>query len=436
MTDQTSVPHIDGLPMEGAVCANPRAGLDDGLLRGLLSGVDESRMRVLAQATEHLDPPFAVVDLDAFDANAADMARRTGGLATIRLASKSVRSRALIDRAAAQPGFNGLLAFTLPEALWLAETHGDVVIGYPTVDREALRHLVADERLAARVTLMIDSVEQLDFIDAETDAGRRPDIRICIDLDASLEFAGGRVHLGPYRSPVHTPPQAAALARAIVARAGFHLVGIMSYEGQIAGLGDNQPGSPLKRTALRVMQKLSARELAERRAGAVAAVKDVTPLLFVNGGGTGSIEQTASESVITEIGAGSGLYGPGLFDFYRQFRPHPAAYFVMPVVRRPAAKIATLLGGGWVASGPPGIDRLPSLTWPKGLRMSQREGAGEVQTPVLGETARTLRLGQHVWFRHAKAGELSERVNGIWLVSGTQLVDHVLTYRGEGRAFL
>jgi D-serine deaminase-like pyridoxal phosphate-dependent protein len=181
---------------------------------------------------------------------------------------------------------------------------------------------------------------------------------------------------------------------------------------------------------------LSARELAGRRAAAVEAVEAIAALEFVNGGGTGSIEQTASEHVITEIGAGSGLYGPGLFDFYRRFRPQPAAYFVMSVVRRPATRIATVLGGGWIASGPPGADRLPTLSWPQGLRMSPLEGAGEVQTPVLGAAAQGLRLGDHVWFRHAKAGELCERVNVLHLVSGSQIVGQVPTYRGEGHAFL
>ncbi|MEH0639847.1 amino acid deaminase/aldolase [Streptomyces bottropensis] len=400
-----------------------------------MAGFSEVRMAQLERATQHLDPPFAVVDLDAFDANAGDLVHRAGGRATIRLASKSVRSRDLIQRVLRRQGYRGILAFTLPEALWLADDHEDVVIGYPTADRTALQQLAKDERAASRITLMIDSVAQLDFIDEAVGAARPP-LRLCIDLDASLELAGGRIHLGPYRSPVHTPHQAVTLARAIQSRQGFHLAGVMSYEGQIAGMGDNQPGSPLKRVALRAMQRLSARELADRRAAAIAAVETVAPLEFVNGGGTGSVEQTSAEHVITEIGAGSGLYGPGLFDFYRHFRPRPAAYFVMPVVRRPTDKIATVLGGGWVASGPPGRDRLPTLSWPQGLRMNPMEGAGEVQTPVLGNAAHGLRLGEHVWFRHAKAGELCERVNTLHLVSGADIVEQVTTYRGEGHAFL
>ncbi|MEV7735956.1 amino acid deaminase/aldolase [Streptomyces sp. NPDC088921] len=400
-----------------------------------MAGFSEVRMAQLERATQHLDPPFAVVDLDAFDANAGDLVHRAGSRATIRLASKSVRSRDLIQRVLRRQGYRGILAFTLPEALWLAEDHEDVVIGYPAADRTALQQLAKDERAASRITLMIDSVAQLDFIDEAVGAARPP-LRLCIDLDASLELAGGRIHLGPYRSPVHTPHQAVTLARAIQSRQGFHLAGVMSYEGQIAGMGDNQPGSPLKRVALRAMQRLSARELADRRAAAIAAVETVAPLEFVNGGGTGSVEQTSAEHVITEIGAGSGLYGPGLFDFYRRFRPRPAAYFVMSVVRRPTDKIATVLGGGWVASGPPGRDRLPTLSWPRGLRMNPLEGAGEVQTPVLGPAAHGLRLGDHVWFRHAKAGELCERVNTLHLVSGSEIVGQAPTYRGEGHAFL
>lgn len=415
--------------------AHTMSGPDTTGAGSAVAGTGEVRMTQLSRATEHLEPPFAVVDLDAFDANAAELARRTAGRATVRLASKSVRSRDLVRRAAGRPGYRGILAFTLPEALWLAEEHTDVVVGYPTTDRTALRRLAADERAAARVTLMIDSVGQLDFVDAVVGTSR-PELRVCVDLDASLELAGGRLHLGPYRSPVHSPPQAAALARAITERAGFRLVGVMSYEGQIAGLGDNQPGSPLRRAAIRAMQRFSARELADRRAAAVTAVEAVAPLEFVNGGGTGSVEQTAAEDVVTEIGAGSGLYGPGLFDFYRRFKPRPAAYFVMSVVRRPNAVAATVLGGGWIASGPPGRDRQPTLSWPRGLRMNPREGAGEVQTPVLGTAARGLRLGDHVWFRHAKAGELCERVNTLHLVSGADVVDQVTTYRGEGHAFL
>lgn len=378
------------------------------------------------------DAPYAVVDLDAFHANAADLVRRAAGT-PIRLASKSVRCRTLIDEALARPGFRGVLAYTLPEALWLAESIDDVVVGYPTAHRAALAQLGADERLAARVTLMVDSEEQLDLIESAIPV-HGPRIRICLDLDASLRLAGGRVHLGARRSPLHSVDQARALAAAVIARPRLELVGLMAYEGQVAGLGDNQPGA--RRYAVRAVQAVSIREIAHRRAAVVAAVRDLAPLEFVNGGGTGSIESTCAEDAVTEVAAGSGLLAPHLFDHYTRFHPRPAAYFVLQVVRRPSPTHVTVLGGGWVASGASGPDRLPLPVWPEGLTLLPAEGAGEVQTPLTGESAAGLAIGDLVWFRHAKAGELCEHVDELHLVAGDGTAIAVPTYRGERRAFL
>jgi D-serine deaminase-like pyridoxal phosphate-dependent protein len=213
------------------------------------------------------------------------------------------------------------------------------------------------------------------------------------------------------------------------------LVGLMAYEAQIAGVGDRPAGRPLLALALRAMQRASARELAERRAAIVAAVERIAPLDFVNGGGTGSVESTAAESAVTEIAAGSGLYGPTLFDAYSRFAPLPAALFALPIVRRPGRGVVTALAGGYLASGPADRARLPRPVLPAGLRLDGREGAGEVQTPLLGATADRLRIGDRVWLRHAKAGELCERFPALHLIEGDRIVETVPTYRGEGQTF-
>ncbi|BBH16175.1 alanine racemase [Nocardioides baekrokdamisoli] len=381
-------------------------------------------------ATADLDGPFGVIDLGAFAANARSLLTRAAGT-PIRVASKSVRCRALIDATLALDGYSGILALTLAEALWVAETCDDVVVGYPTADRGSIARLAASEELAARVTVMVDSTDQLDLIERAAPDGAR--IRVCLDLDASLRLIGSRVHLGPRRSPVHSASEARRLAEAIVARPRFRLVGLMAYEGQIAGIG-NAAGSSLNRIQIRAMQAASRLELAHRRAAAVAAVREVADLEFVNGGGTGSIESTAAEAAVTEVAAGSGLYGPTLFDGYRHFQPVPAAYFVTEVVRIPGPGLATAQGGGWIASGVPGPDRAPTPTWPAGLSLTPLEGAGEAQTPLTG--ADGLSVGDRVWFRHAKAGEVCERLNELHLVEGDRIVGTVPTYRGEGHAFL
>ena len=384
-------------------------------------------------ATAHLDAPFAVVDLDAFDRNAADLLRRAGGT-PVRLASKSVRCRALIERAL-EAGLRGILAFTLPEALWLAgHGHDDLVVAYPTVDRAALRALASGP--CGQVTVMVDCREHLDLAAAAVrEAGGGP-IGVCLDVDAGWWPLGGRIRIGARRSPVRTPEQASALAHAVLTRPELRLDGLMSYEAHIAGVGDRPPGRPLMGAAIRTMQRAAGRELAARRGAVVEAVRAVAPLRFVNGGGTGSVEGTAAEPAVTEVAAGSGLYGPTLFDAYTRFRPEPAALFALPVVRRPDARTATALGGGYPASGAAGRDRLPSPHLPPGLRLDRQEGAGEVQTPLRGPGAAALRVGDTVWMRHAKAGELCERFDSLHLVRGGEVVDEVPTYRGEGECFL
>ena len=394
----------------------------------------------LERATAGLEAPFALVDLDAMWRNAADLERRAAPK-PIRLASKSLRCRALQERTLERQGFHGTLAFTLPEALWLA-SHGasDLLVAYPTADTHALRALVGRER-EVRITLMVDGVEQLDLIEAAIGSQGRQ-LRVCIDVDAGWRALGGRVRVGVKRSPVHTPQQAAELARAIIARRAFRLVGLMLYEAQIAGLGDAPRGRPLRARAIRAVQALSARELVPRRAAVLAAVEQALaasggpPLEFVNGGGTGSLERTAAEVAVTEVTAGSGLYAPTLFDAYRAFTPRPAALFALPVVRRPGPGVVTTLGGGYLASGPADAARLPQPHLPAGLGPDRLEGAGEVQTPLLGRAADALHVGDRVYFRHAKAGELSERFASLHLLEGEVIVDEAPTYRGEGQCFL
>lgn len=394
----------------------------------------ESYWASLDAAVAGQDAPVAVLSLEALRYNAQDLLRRAGGV-PLRVATKSIRVRAVLDALLELPGYNGLFAFTLPEALWLADRCRDVVVGYPTTDRQALTQLLSDERLASRITLMVDDAAQLDLIDTLAPAGQRPVVRICLDADASWQ-APVLGFIGTRRSPLHTPDQALALGRAIVSRPGFKLAGLMMYEGQIAGVGDAVPRAPVKNRLIRRIQQQSMKELRKRRSAIVRGLRQLTELEFVNGGGTGSVEATAREGSVTEITVGSGLLAGHLFDTYRAFSPAPAAAFALDVVRHPGPETVTVLGGGWIASGPPGADRVPLAAWPPELKLLPREGAGEVQTPLTGRAAARLGIGDRVWFRHAKSGELSERVNEFTVAENGSAVAVLPTYRGDGKAFL
>jgi D-serine deaminase-like pyridoxal phosphate-dependent protein len=390
------------------------------------------------QIFAEVEAPFAFVDLDAMAANATEMLGRAGGK-PVRVASKSLRCRMLQERILrSDAGFEGQMTFTLSETLWLAEQgFENLLLAYPTADVEALGELAL--RSAANPEgapiVMVDCAEHLDAIESVLGTGAPP-VRVCIDVDASWWALGGRTKVGPKRSPVHTVEQAVALAREIDGRPQLDLAALMSYEGQIAGVGDRPPGRRLRGGAIRFMQRRSAAELAERRGAIVTAIREFAPLPIVNGGGTGSLELTAAEELVTEVTAGSGFYAPALFDHYSRFSLTPAAGFALPIVRKPSVSVATALGGGYLASGSGDPSRLPAPWLPAGLSLDPEEGAGEVQTPLLGPPAANLSIGDRAYLRHAKAGELCERFDTLHLVEGGGIVDVVPTYRGEGKAFL
>jgi D-serine deaminase-like pyridoxal phosphate-dependent protein len=407
--------------------AEQRPAASDTELRG--------RYERYERAFEGRDAPFAFVDLDAMWANGGDLLTAAAGK-PIRVATKSIRcrplTRTILDR---DPGFSGLMTFTLDETLWLAE-HGfdDLLLAYPTTDRESLERMATLDA-ESQPALVVDSTDQLDYIDQAAGASRPP-TRVVIEVDLAYALPGGKAKIGAKRSPIRTPDEAAALAKAIASRAGFELAGIMGYEAHIAGVGDRPRGKPLMGAAIRALQKRSAKEIAERRAAVVDAVKQVAPIEIVNGGGTGSVAATAAEPAVTEVTAGSGFYAPTLFDHYTALNLRPAAMYALPVVRKPNAKTATALGGGYTASGAADASKLPEPYLPHGLKLDSTEGAGEVQTPLTGPGAERLRLGDRVYMRHAKAGELCERFDSLLIVEGDAVVDELPTYRGEGKTFL
>jgi len=392
-------------------------------------------------AFQGISPPFAFVDLDAMRVNGAALSAQAAPL-PVRIASKSVRSSAVLDRILGlDERFQGILSFTLPEALHLArQGHEDIFVGYPTADRHALAELaaMAAERPDTHPALIVDEPAHLDLIESAAGRGSAP-IRVAIDIDPSWWPANGRLaRIGPKRSPIRTPEHARRFAAEITERPGTRLVGAMAYEGHIAGVGDDLPGKPVRSAAIRTMQSRSLDELRTRLPGVLAAIREAagTELEWVNAGGTGSLGRSKKLGIATEVTAGSGFYAPSLFDSYRSLDLTPAALFCLSVVRRPHPGVATALGGGYVASGAPGRDRLPQPYMPAGLTLDSDEGAGEVQTPLVGAAAKKLRVGDRVYMRHAKAGELCERFASLYLVEGDSIVDQVSTYRGDGLTFL
>ena len=379
--------------------------------------------------------PCAILDLDLLEWNARDMLRRSAGR-PIRLGTKSIRSVDVLRRTMAlSPEFAGLLCYTAREAAWLASLgFDDLVVAYPTVDHEDVAAALDANAGGAQVVLMVDDVAQVAILGAAANA-RGVVLPVSIDIDMSTRFPS--LYFGSQRSPIRSTDAALALAREISRYQHLRLDGIMGYEGQIAGLPDNVPGAAVKNAIVRFLKRRSLADIAARRGDARHGLEKAGFMLrFVNGGGSGSIGSTILDPAVTDVAAGSGLYGSALFDGFRSFSPAPALTFALQIVRRPQRGIYTCLGGGYVASGHGNPDRLPQPFLPRGAKLLSSEGAGEVQTPVVYDGAESLQIGDPIVFRHVKAGELGEHFKRMLLVRSGAIVGEATTYRGDGKCFL
>jgi D-serine deaminase-like pyridoxal phosphate-dependent protein len=396
----------------------------------------EDCKRILAE--ERL--PRAFVNLDAFDSNARKMfSILEGSGKTMRVASKSLRCVDLLERAFELGGAaaKGVMSFTVEEADFLVRRgFDDILIAYPTARAKDFEILCALAARGADVSIVSDSEENARALGA---AGRAAGvvIQIIVEVDMSLRPAGGAAHLGVRRSTVRTGGDALRVARAAEKSGAAAVVGIMGYEAQIAGMADENPFSRALNPARKLIREMSKPDVRRRRESVVSFLKkNGVNLRIVNGGGTGSLDFTSRDDSCTETTAGSGFYCPHLFSYYSNLDLTPAAFFALQASRFPARRMVACNGGGYVASGEAGEDRLPLPCLPKGAKLSKLEGAGEVQTPVELPAGVSLSAGDPVIFRHAKAGELAERFNELLLISNKAAVGSVPTYRGEGCCFL
>jgi D-serine deaminase-like pyridoxal phosphate-dependent protein len=432
---ETTISHLPASP----AAAIPQPRRDYAYYKGVFSG------RAM---------PFAYLDLDLLAQNVREIVARASGSQSpaaegwedlqpsaapvgkrIRLASKSLRSVAVLRRLlAAHPSIQGIMSYSAREAAFLAKQgFDDLLIGYPCWHELDIAAVAQATVAGSHITLMIDSVAHVEQIER---IAQRYDVRLplCLDLDMSLLVPG--LHFGAWRSPIRTPEQARPIIERILQSQHVWLDGIMGYEAQIAGVGNRYQGQALKNTLVRFLQGRSVRDVAERRGAIFDLIKSYNlSLRFVNGGGTGSITSTRAEPAVTEITVGSGFYAPALFDNYT-FRYQPAAGYAIEIVRRAAPTIYTCLGGGYVASGAAGRDKLPKPYLPEGARLDSLEAAGEVQTPIIYSGPEHLSVGDPIFLRHSKAGELCERFTHLLLVSNGAIVDEVTTYRGDGQCFI
>jgi D-serine deaminase-like pyridoxal phosphate-dependent protein len=377
--------------------------------------------------------PLAYVDLDMFDENIQAILKRSG-TKKIRIASKSIRCVELMQRILDfNSQFQGIMCYSAEEAVWLSQQgFNDLLVAYPTVQETAIRAVAEEVKKGKHIYLMTDLAEHLNMLQT---VAAKSDVVLPVALDLDMSSRWSLLHFGVHRSSVWNKESLHNYINVLKTCPNLKLCATMGYEAQIAGVGNKVPGKSLMNTIISSLQRISKKELAKRRKELVEILQKECPeLSIVNGGGTGSLESTAEEDWVTELTAGSGFYAPALFDNYVHFRHLPAAGFALEVVRHPQQNIYTCLGGGYVASGAVGKEKAPAPYLPEGMKLTPNEMAGEVQTPI--QYKGSLEIGNPVFFRHSKAGELCEHFEELCLIKDGKISGKAKTYRGEGRCFL
>ncbi len=379
--------------------------------------------------------PLAYVDLDLMQENIEALLKRANNK-KVRIASKSIRCRSIMERILqSNQQFRGIMCFTADEAVYLNEHRfDDIILAYPVVHIPHIQAIVQKVKSGASIYLMVDRMEHIQAIEkAVGDAEIK--VPVCIDIDMSVDFPG--LHFGVWRSSLRSMWSFKKFVQEVLKSDKVEIKGLMGYEAQIAGVGDKVEGKFIVNNTIKGLKAISIPQIRNFRKEAVKYLEsNEVELDFVNGGGTGSMESTCSEDAVTEITVGSGFYNSHLFDYYSNFSLQPAAGFAVQITRMPKKNTYTCHGGGYIASG--GIEKVkaPLPYLPVGARLMDLEGAGEVQTPVEYKGKEPLKIGDPIFLRHSKAGELCERFNELYLIENGAIREKVPTYRGDGKCFL
>ncbi len=386
------------------------------------------------KAFQNLEHPFAWLDLDALNHN-IDYVNKSCGDKQVRVATKSIRSLEALQLIAKRLNhFAGYMTFTASESLFLFEKGLDqLLIGYPVYEEPAILKLAQWVKKGKSLTFMIDHVQQAALLNT---IARKVGVtlNICVDINVSTDFKV--LYFGSKRSPITDFAKLDDLLRQLKTLPYLQITGVMAYDAQIAGVADQTPNYfGAKGALIRTLKKQSVQKITSLRQFAVAHVKSMADVKFVNAGGSGSMTWCSEERDVTEITVGSAFLAPALFDHYESLQLQPAAGFALRVTRQFSPDTFVCHGGGYAASGAAGIDRLPVFLQPERFALLPLEGAGEVQTPIHVKQG-SLTIGDTVYMRHAKAGELCERFQVLHIIEGGHYKGPMKTYRGENQCFL
>ncbi len=376
--------------------------------------------------------PLAYIDLDYLNYNIKLVLKEAINDKKIRIATKSVRCVKALQYILNQSSkFCGLMTYDGNETLFLlGQGFDNILIGYPLINHIVLEKLCVEIKKGKNICFMVDRKEHVEILNS---LALKHEIQLSICLDINLSQAYPFLYFGALRSSIKETKCLHSICKIIKNAHSLKLIGLMGYEAQVAGVGENIKGEFFKNLIKHLLKKISVKKIAQKRKEFSSIIKqNGFKLEFINGGGSGSLHSTKLDPSITEFTIGSAFYAPHFLDSFREFKYYPAAGFALEITRQPSANIFTAHGGGYHSSGIDDHHKAPKVYLPTNLSLIPTESAGEVQTPFLYTGKIPLKIGDTILMRHSKSGEMCERFNQLHFISNGSIVDIVNTYRGDG----
>lgn len=377
--------------------------------------------------------PAAILDLDAFDRNAARIATHaTAAGVSVRIATEALRVPRLIRRVLdlGKP-YAGVLCFAAAEAELLASRgHEDLLLGYPTLQPKDLDTFVKLHEQDRNARVVVDSADAVELW-AKVASGLKAPLAVVVDVDVSARLGPRPVSAG--RSPMRQPADVVAIVEAIRAQPDLRFGGLLAQDAGAAVVTDGEPNRGMAGSLLRRARQRLVR--GRRRAVVDALRARGIEVASVNGGAAGVLAPGGIEPWLTEITiGGSLLHGHGI-EGGAELGLEPALFFALQAVRRPAPDLVSCHGGGRLAALPQTGAKLATPHLPAGLELVDAGGHGEMQTTVRGAATRDLELGDPVLFRPARPGDVAESFEELITLASGEIVDRAPTYRGLGCCF-
>lgn len=350
---------------------------------------------------QDVDTPALMIDLDAFEANVAKLAKTVADFGVrLRAHSKTHKCPEIALRQIAA-GAVGICCQKVGEAeAMVAGGVPDVLITNQIWGEKKLKRLAALAH-EARVGVLVDDAQNVaDLGHAARDAG------VSLDVYVEIDVGAGRCGIEPGAPAV-------TLAKAVTEQDGLRFAGLQAYHGSAQHIRTaNERGAAIGAACDRVRETLSAME----DAGINVPI--------VTGAGTGSFHFEAASGLYQEMQCGSYIFMDADYAQNMDQRGDPFTEFRHSLYVLVTVMSATKPGRAVVDAGHKALGNDQGMPWVADIPGARYQGPSDDHgTLILDDAARGVLLGEKIRLIPGHCDPTVNLFDWFVVVQGGRVVD-------------